>query len=83
MHSEIKLFVMKFKSDSMIALYFTGKPLVAIVRALQHLNVKKSFVSSTIARYHDTGSIALRQKSGRKKTVTTLEMIRRLSEGQI
>lgn len=69
---------MEFKRDSVIALYLAGKPQVAIGRALQHLNVNKSFVSRTIARYRDTGSVASRPKSGRKKTVTTPEMIRKV-----
>lgn len=69
---------MEFKRDSVIALYLGGKTQVAIVRALQHLNVNKSFVSRTIARYRDTGSVASRPKSGRKKTVTTPEMIRKV-----
>ena len=51
----------------MTSLYLAGKPKVAIVRALQHLNVNKSFVSRTIARYSDTGSVARRQESGRRK----------------
>ena len=52
---------MEFNRDSMIALYLAGKPQVAIAN--------KSFVSHTIARYHGTGSIALRPKSVRKKNV--------------
>lgn len=31
----------------------------AIVEALQHMNVKKSFISHTIARLRDTGQTAL------------------------
>ena len=58
---------MKFKRDSMIALYLAGKPLVVIAGALQDLNVNKSFVSRIIARYRDTGSVASRPKSGRKQ----------------
>ena len=50
-----------------IALYLSGRPQVAIVRALHHLNVNKSFVSRTIACYRDTDSIASRPKSERKK----------------
>ena len=42
---------MEFKRDRVISLYLAGKPQVAVVRALQHLNVNKSFVSRTIARY--------------------------------
>ena len=67
---------MEFKRDSVIALYLAGKPQVAIVRALQHLNVNKSFVSRTVALYRDTGNVASRLKRGRNKTVTTPEMIR-------
>ena len=55
---------MVVKRASMIALYLAGKPHVAIVRALQYLNVKKSFVSCTITHYCDTGSVALRPKGG-------------------
>ena len=70
---------MEFKRDSVIALYLAGKSQVAIVRALQQLNVNKSFVSRIIARYRDTGSVASRQKCGRKKkTVTTPGMIRKV-----
>ena len=58
---------MKFKRDSVIALHLAGKPQVAIVRALQHLNVNKSFASRKIARYLYTGSVASRLKSERKK----------------
>ena len=53
--------------DSVIALYLAGKSQAAIVRALQHLNVNKSFVPRTIDCYNDTGSVALCPKSGRKK----------------
>ena len=35
---------MEFKPDSVDALYLAGKPQVAIVRALQYINVKKAFV---------------------------------------
>ena len=58
---------MEFKHDSVVGLYLAGKPQVAIVRALQCINVIKSFVSRSIARYRDTGSVARRQGSGRKK----------------
>lgn len=71
---------MEFKRDSVISLYLAGKPQVAIVRALQHLNVNKSFVSRTIARYRDTGSVARRQGSGRKKTATSAEMVRKVKK---
>ena len=59
---------MELKRDSVIALYLVGKPQLVIVRAFQHLNVNKSFVSRTIALYHDTGSVESRPKTGRKKT---------------
>ena len=58
---------MAFKRDRVIALYLAGRPQVAIVKALQHLNVNKYFVSPTFARYRDTGSVASRPKIGRKK----------------
>ena len=58
---------MEFKRDSVVALYLAAKPQVAIVRALQCINVNKSFVSQTIARYRDTRSVARHQGSGQKK----------------
>lgn len=67
---------MEFKPDSVTASYLAGKSQVAIVKILQDINVNESFVSQTIARYHDFGSVARRQGSGPKKTVTTSEMIR-------
>ena len=65
---------MEFKRDSVLALYLAGRPKVAIVRALQHLNVNKSFVSRTVARCRDT----LRPKSGEKKAITAPEMLRKV-----
>ena len=57
---------MEFKRDSQVALYLAEKQQVAIVRALQCINVHKSFVSCSIARHRDTGSVARRQGSERK-----------------
>ena len=68
---------MEFKHDGVISLYLAGKPQAAIVRALQHLNVNKYFVSRTIARYRDTGSVARCQGSIQKKTATSAEMVRK------
>ena len=62
---------MEFWRDNVISLYLAGKPQVAIVRALQHLNVNKYFVP----RYRDTGSVARHKGSGRKKTATSAEMV--------
>ena len=76
LHWEEKLFVMEFKRDS--AIYSAEKPQVDFIRALQHLNVKKSFISRTIDSYRDTGSVASSHKSGRKETVTTPKMIRKV-----
>ena len=57
---------MEFKLNSVVALSLAGKPQVVIVKALQCINVTKSFMSRTIARYRDTGGVA-RQGSGRRK----------------
>lgn len=70
--------MMDFKRENVIALYLSGKAQVDIVRALQHLKINKSFVSRTIARYHETGSVARRKGSGRKKTITTSKIIRKV-----
>ena len=69
---------MEFKRDSVISLNLAGKPQVAIVRALQHLHVNKCVVPRTIARHCDTGSVARRQGSGRKKSATSAEMVRKV-----
>lgn len=71
---------MEFKRESVIALHLAGKQQAAIVRALKHLNVNKSFVSRTIARYRDTGSVARRHGGGCKKTATSPEMVRKVKE---
>ena len=46
--------------------------------ALQHLYVNKSFVSCTIARYRDTGSVLSRPKMDGKTTVTTPQIIQKV-----
>ena len=61
---------MKFKCDSVVALYLAGKPQVDIIRSLQCINVNKYFVSRTIARYRDTCSVARCQGSLRKKLMS-------------
>ena len=68
---------MEFKRNSVLDLYLAEKPQVAIVKALQHLKVNKSFVSRAIARCRDTGNITSHSKSGRKNS-TTPEMIRKV-----
>ena len=68
---------MEFKRECVVALSLAGKPQVAIVRALQCINVNKSFISRIIARYRNTGSVALRHESGRKKA-TSAEMVRKV-----
>ena len=53
---------MEFKRDSEVALYLAGKTQVAIVKALQCINMNKSFVSRTMAHCRDTGSMVRRQQ---------------------
>ena len=69
---------MEFKRDSVVSLYLAGKPQMAIVRSLQHLNVNESFGSRTIDLYRDSGCVARPQGSGRKKTAISAEMVRKL-----
>ena len=71
---------MEFKRNSVIALYLAGKSKPVIIRELQHIGVKKSFVYRTIKRYNDTGSIEKRGGCGRKKTATSSEMVRKVKE---
>ena len=70
---------MELKHNSVVALYLVGKPQVAIVRAIQCINVNKSFESRTITRCRDTGSVALDcpEGSGRQKTATSAEKLRK------
>ena len=63
MHLEKKLIMMEFKRNSVIALYLTEKPQMAVVIALQHLNENKSFVSHTITRYRDSWKNYFRDSS--------------------
>ena len=49
---------MEFKRDSVVALYLAGKSQVAIVRALQCINMNKSIVSRKTVR--DPGGVARR-----------------------
>ncbi|CAD7089824.1 unnamed protein product [Hermetia illucens] len=71
---------MEYKRNNAIPLYLAGNLQVAIVRALQNLNVNKSFVSRTIARHKATGSIAKRYGVGRKKSATSSEMVRKVKK---
>ena len=64
--------------DCVTALFLAGKPQVAIVRALHNLNVNKSLVSRTIARYRDISSVASYPKIGQKKNGKKPEMIRKV-----
>lgn len=69
---------MELKRNSVIALFLAGKTQPAIVRELKHLKVNKMFVYRTISRYNETGSIADRHRSGRIRTATSKEMVRRV-----
>ena len=53
------------------------KSQMSIFRSLQHLNKNKPFISRTIARYRDTGSVASRPKTERNLTLT-IEMGRKV-----
>ena len=75
---EIFLSVLKSKRCSLIALYLAGKPQIAIVKASQNLNVNKSLMSRTIARYRNAASITKRYAGGLKKTAASSEMVRKL-----
>lgn len=61
---------MDLKHNSVLALYLAGKSNSAIVKDLQHLEINKMFVSRTIKRYNETGSVKKRYGGGRKKTAT-------------
>ena len=74
----IFLLTMDFKRNSVIALYLAGQSNSAIVKELQHLEVNKMFVSRTINRYNDTGSVKKRHGGGPKKSATNPDMIRKV-----
>lgn len=69
---------MDFKRNSVIALYLAGKSNSVIVKELQHLKINKMFVSRTINRYNDTGSVKKRYGGGPKKIATNPDMIRKV-----
>ena len=68
------------KRDSVLALFLSGKSNQEIVRALYNLNVNKSFVSRTIKRYNDTGSVRKRYGGGRQVTATTSQNVRKVKK---
>ena len=70
LHSEKNLFVTEFKRNNVIALHLAGKSQVAIVRALYHLKVNKSFICPAIACYRELAMLHRVQKVD-EKTVTT------------
>ena len=68
---------MEFRDDSKVALYLVGKPQVADVRVLQCINVNKSFVSRTSARYWQHSPMS---RKWTKKTATSAEMLRNVKK---
>lgn len=66
---------MDIKHNSVVALFLAGKSNSAIKNELKHLKVNKMFVSGTIKRYNDTGSVKKRYGGGRKKSATVPENI--------
>lgn len=66
------------KRQAVLALHLNGKSNQQIVRDLQALNVNKSFVSRTIKRFRDTGSVNKRYGGGRKPTAVTPRNVQRV-----
>lgn len=71
---------MEAKRDLVIALYKQKYRNIDILRRLQNLQVNYKFIQRTISRYKETGSVKIRHNGGRKRTVTTPAMIKRIRE---
>lgn len=71
---------MEIKRSAVIALHLGGKAQKSIVSDLKHHKINKTFVSRTIKRYKKTGGVTDKPRSGRPKSVTTKEMVRKVRE---
>lgn len=71
---------MEMKRNAVIALFLGKKSQIAIVRELKHLKINKSFVSRTIKRWNETGSVNDRPRSGRPKSATTKSTVKKVRE---
>ncbi|KAI6661812.1 hypothetical protein LOD99_9819 [Oopsacas minuta] len=68
---------MESKRSAVIQLFEAGNTKSQIVRLLK---TNKMFISRTLSRYNDTGSIADRTRPGRPRTVRTFSVTKNVSQ---
>lgn len=71
---------MEVKRNAVIALHLGEKSVMEIVRALKHLNINRKFVYRTIKRWNETGSVNDRPKSGRPKSATSKNTVKKVKK---
>lgn len=71
---------MNRNKESVVALFLAGKAPKDILRELAHLGVNRKFVYRTIKRFKETGSTARKPGSGRKKTATSAQQVKKVKE---
>lgn len=71
---------MEMKRKAVIALHLEKKSPIQIVRSLKRLKINEKFVYRTIKRYSETGGTNDRPRSGRPKSVTTENMVKKVKK---
>ena len=71
---------MEMKRNVVIAIHMGKKSPIQIVRALKHLEINKWFVYLTINRWNETGSVNDRPRSGRPKSATSKNTVKKVRE---
>lgn len=71
---------MEEKRKAVVALHLDGKAQKSIVTELNHLKISKTFVSRTIKRWEETGSVNDKPRSGRPKCARTNKVIENVKD---
>lgn len=71
---------MDAKRDLVLKLHLNGFKKSQILSKLHALDVNYKFIQRTIARYNDSGSVRIKKKVGRKKSVRTQKLIKTVRE---
>lgn len=71
---------MEARVELVVNLHKKGKRNCEILRELKHLKVNKRFIERSIKRFRETGSGIYRHNGGRKRTVRTPKLIKKIRE---
>lgn len=71
---------MDTKRDMVLNLHLKNLKKIQIFQKLRSLNVNYKFIQRTIARYHATGSVKIKKKIGRKRSVRTKKLVKVVRE---